>query len=69
MAKIKANDLGKDLCKAMGISDFNVSEVQIICEANSVARVEIKRYIEDSEIGNIKEALSKYEVVNGLDKS
>ena len=63
MVAVRAEKIGQELCKALGQNSFNVSRVEIICQAGGVAKVIIERYLDSEEVGLLQRTLKEYELV------
>ena len=67
MSRLLGNKVGEEICKVLGLDSSNIAKMDIFLRAQSVARVEITRFIESSEIEGIKEVLEKYEITKVKD--
>jgi len=63
MSKLLGNKVGEEVCKVLGIDSSNIAKVDILLRANDVARVEITRFLESTEVDQLKEVLEKYEII------
>ncbi len=68
MSRLLGNKVGEEVCKVLGLDSNNIFKVEILLHAESVARVEITRFIESTELEGIKEVLEKYEITKVRDE-
>ena len=67
MSKLSGAEVGKEVCKILGLNPNNVAKVDILLRAGEAGRIEIIRYIDSTEKGRLLEILEKYEITKEKD--
>jgi hypothetical protein len=67
MSKLLGNKVGEEVCKALGLSSYNVASVDMFFHAGEVARIEVTRYLDSTEKGSLLKVLDKYEITKAKD--
>ncbi len=62
MTRVTGRDIGPELCKVLGIPHENVKSFILTVEAADVVTVDIRRFVDDKELEEIKPILEKYEM-------
>ena len=64
MAKVigtpSRNEIGIAICNTLKLDPFKVRSIDIHLQANNIAEITIKRFMESDELGPIIEILEKY---------
>jgi len=68
MSRLIGHKVGEEVCKVLGLDPANIAKVAILFHAHDVARIEITRFIESTELEGIKEVLEKYEITKVKDE-
>ena len=62
MARLLGIEVGRQFCRALGLSDTDVASITIILDANGAAEARITRYLNKGEVDKMKTILEHYEL-------
>ena len=63
MTKSEGREIAIEICKILDLQSDNIHSLNILLTAGNIAEVVIERYLENTEIDDIKPILEKYNLV------
>ena len=67
MSRLLGNKVGEEVCGALGLDASNVFSIHILMDVQSVATIEIGRYLESDKVGELIKVLERYEITKVKD--